>query len=167
MVACHKYRGDCEEVGRKILDGVVRALTLAVNHEFAVFETKEETDEVDSDPRKAVLVHDDNFSDSTLFQQAAEPFALEVDPRADVFDDFVRRIRLMELFDLAFEVAFLLGGADPGVDESLVGGGCIAWSIVVVRPATKLSLDVLDVVDTLPLVPEAQAPNTTSRGSAP
>jgi hypothetical protein len=66
-------------------------------------------------------VQDHNLGDQTFecsFQKGAQAGPFEVDPRCDVLDEHVSRVRFFEIGDLAVEVGSLLGAADPRVDES-------------------------------------------------
>jgi hypothetical protein len=90
--------------------------------------------ELQSEAAKPVSIGDDNFSDSARvasFQNGTQSGSLPVEPRADVADDLVVRVRFLEVGDLAVEVRFLVLGGDAAVDD--VGPrlwcGCWFWPL--------------------------------------
>lgn len=118
-MAGHK---DCSE-GKQVFCKVALFLTflLTVNHEFCVCFFEEPSQNLGSDSRKSVFVHDHNFPDISFVdevQKGTQAESLEVDARGDVFDDsevlalLVGRVlflvSLLKVLDLSLEIVFLL-----------------------------------------------------------
>lgn len=125
VMTCHKGRADGEEIGGEVAK-LVPVAARTVNQEFEAIFCKDVFQEVCGKARQSIFVHDHNFADhaaETAFQngvQALAPLALEVDARADVADDVVVGVGVLERFDLAVEVTSLplLVGADAGVYDA-------------------------------------------------
>jgi hypothetical protein len=88
-------------------------LIVAENHELAASLLKEELEEVEGNSTQSVAMEDHNFADTAgedSFQKGEQAFALEVDARSDVLDDFDTRSVGLEEVDLSLEVLFLVVG---------------------------------------------------------
>ncbi len=122
--------GDGKQVPGKIMFIVPLVCISTVNHDPSASFREDVLQDVVSNARKSVAVHDHNFGDQAseyMFQKGTKPFPLEVDPRRDVADDRVVRVRLLEVMDLAFEISLLFGAADSGVDvRALVRTGVLS-----------------------------------------
>lgn len=78
-------------------------------------------------------------------QYGLQPFAFEVEPGPDVFDDFRLRELFMHVDDLPGEVLFLLGRADAAVaDRDVPGRAFPCEGIDVVQTVSSCVSDVLN-----------------------
>lgn len=130
------------------------SLIATVNHEPSASFLEDELQEVVAESCKPVAVQDHNLRDHAgecSFQKGTQPFPLEVDPGADVFDEDVSRVRLLEVLGLAVEVGTLLGTTDAGVDVPSLG--CVGCgdpeescdTVCVVEAFTSWGADVFEV----------------------
>ena len=90
------------------------------NHELHLLSFEEPFDELESESAESVSMGNGNrayFSFKRSFQKGFKPFAFEVEPTADVFDDFGFGTLLVEEGDLSFKVCFLAGGRDAAVGD--------------------------------------------------
>ena len=108
--------GNGKEVGSEVMFVL---FMVALNHEFSASLLEDELKEVASNSCKPVSVGNHNLRDHPiehLFQNGFQTFSLEVDSGGDIADDDVGRVRFFEIFNLASEIASLLGGTNAGVD---------------------------------------------------
>ena len=118
-----------------------------MDHDFRVVELTERFEEFKSVPTQPVPVGDNNLLDIASVdasQKGLKVLSFVVESGADVLESLMVRIILLEVGDLSFEVACLLGRTDPRIDVALL-------FFVRCRRAPELSLDVSDVVDTFSL----------------
>lgn len=90
------------------------------NHELHLLSFEEPFDELESESAESVSMGNGNrayFSFKRSFQKGFKTFAFEVEPTADVFDDFGFGTPLVEEGDLSFKVCFLAGGRDAAVGD--------------------------------------------------
>jgi len=117
-MTCDKEGRDGEEVVCEV--ALVRGTFIAtVNHDPSASFCEDEVQELESESSKSVAVQDHNLRDQTSecsLQKGTQAGPFEVDPRCDVLDEHVARVRFFEIGDLAVEVGSLLGAADPRVD---------------------------------------------------
>jgi hypothetical protein len=112
------------EDGQEILGelGLSGTYFLIEDHEFGVLASAYPVQELEGEPAETIAVGNDNLTDASLQDEVhhlQEPPAFEVEAGADVADDAVLGVALLEHLRLAFEVVALLGGADAAVDEAL------------------------------------------------
>jgi hypothetical protein len=96
------------------------------NHELNLLSLEQPLDELESEAAESVAMGNGNRSYSSLhcaFQNGFKPLALEVEPAADVFDDFGFGAPLAHVRDLTFEVGLLAGGGDSAVGDGNAGVG--------------------------------------------
>lgn len=98
------------------------------NHELDLLSLEKPLNELESEAAESVAMGNGNRSYSSLqraFQNGFKTLALEVEPAADVFDNFGFGAPLPHVRDLAFEVGFLAGGGDSAVGDcdARVGDG--------------------------------------------
>lgn len=142
--------GDREQVvGEVVL--VVAIVALTVNHEFNASFLKDEFQELASNSRESVSVHNGNFRDHSsehVFQKGLQAFSMKIDPGTDIVDDFKSRVRFLEFLDLTFEISSLLDAADSCVNVRLFIGGLLTehreHSVDVVHPFSSGQSDVIE-----------------------
>lgn len=148
--------------------GWVRRLCGLQDHEPCVAMSKEELDELDAVAAEAVAVCDGNLLDMAgehAFQKGCKAFALVVEARADVTDDFLFRARGLEVGDLADEVFLLFVGRDASVAQT--GAGLSGLPLFLfgeeVGQADEL-VRLLAVVQALAIAGQLDAAETTLAG---
>lgn len=97
-----------------------RLVLVVENHELHLLPLEEPSDELESESAESVSMGNGNrayFSVKRSFQKGSKPFAFEVEPAADVFDDFGFGAPVAEEGDLSFEVRFLAGRGDAAVRD--------------------------------------------------
>jgi len=117
------------------------------HHQFRVGLSEEPLDHLDAKSTQSVLVDDDNLADISredAFQKGLKAPALEVEPRANVLDDFFTRTLLLELIDLSLQILLLLGGGDTCVADL-----DFLLFLVVVFGNTEQAAEVVDTIETL------------------
>ncbi len=108
-----------EQVASKFLFG--RLLDVVENHEFSAVALDKPSDEFVPKSAKAVFVGNHNLLDISFdcrFQYGSKTFSFEIEPRTNVFDDFVFWVFSSHEFDLAVKIVSLLGTGYSTVADS-------------------------------------------------
>ena len=108
-----------EQVASKLLFG--RLFDVVENHEFSTVFFDNPSDEFVPKSAKAVFVGNHNLLDISFdcrFQYGSKTFPFEIEPRTNVFDDFVLWVFGSHEFDLAVKVIPLLGTGYSAVTDS-------------------------------------------------
>lgn len=103
-MGCDKDCSDCEQVVGEV---VMVSFITTENHEFRASLVEDKLQQVGTNSRKPVSMHDHNFRDHSgedAFQKGLQPPSLEVDPGGDVFKEDVFRGRFLQVFNLALKV---------------------------------------------------------------
>jgi hypothetical protein len=130
------------------------------NHEAAPTGTEDGLDEFESDPADPVSMCDHNRLDSSAdgaLQKGDKTFPVGVDPRRDIFNDFVVWVLGDEELTLPDEVFFLFLGGDAAVDDigpalgDLRFGGAVATlgSIIISGWDLEEPFDVREAIEAL------------------
>lgn len=53
-------------------------------------------------------------------QKPLQPLSVIVESRPNILDELMVRVEGLEVVDLSLEILFLVGGGDPGVDDSFL-----------------------------------------------
>lgn len=97
-----------------------RLFVVVENHELDSVALEEPSEELESESAESVTVGHGNRSYVSVkrsSQKGFKTFALEVEPAADVFDNFGAGAAFLEEGDLSFKVCFLAGGGDAAVGD--------------------------------------------------
>jgi hypothetical protein len=97
---------------------------------------KEEAEQVEAEPGKPIPMGNHKpelISAQEAFQYGEQSFPFEVEPGANVFDDFGLRVEGAHALDLSLKVVALLGGTDPAVTDGACPGSIPQPSVNVVE----------------------------------
>ena len=118
---CRERGDDGDEVVGEF--GLRRVLGLGLQHfEGRPVGGEHLPQEVHSEAGEAVLMHHDDPGDTPLLngaQKREEPFPVELQPRAEIAEQFRVGVGLFELLDLTFEVVLLRERGDAGKFSAL------------------------------------------------
>lgn len=117
------------------------------NHELAAVFLNEESEQVEPEAAESVAVGNHKLelvAAQKSFQYGVKPFALEIESRADVFDDFGLRVERGEPLHLSLEVVALFVAADPAIADDDGALGDAQESVNVEQPLSRCVSDAGD-----------------------